>query len=314
MRRKMWQKDPPLPARAPAGCQADDGMNRLDLLKPTRIGGLRIRNRLVCAAQNGCFDEQGELFEWAARSRGAFGLCLLEAGGVHPSSCTGPALFGDDPPEFFNAIARAAKSDDMRLFQRLSHGGHLFPSFRGDAPWAVSARPGPTGITGRAMSPAEIQEVRFGYVSAALMCQASGLDGVEISVCNGNLIQQFLSPAHNDRRDHYGGSCENRSRFLFETLRAVRAAVGPDFVVGAGLGGDASGPADTDAPGLASRLLGQLESERLVDYVNHFAPMAARPPDGARLPWVLTTRCLSLDHAADFISSGSADLVAFMPR
>jgi 2,4-dienoyl-CoA reductase-like NADH-dependent reductase (Old Yellow Enzyme family) len=285
-------------------------MKRLELLKPFRIGTMAIRNRLVCAQQECYFGADGEPFDWAEQARGAFGLCLLEAGSVHRSSGIAPALFGDTAPRLVQSIVRSLESDDTRVIQRLTHGGHLVPSFDGRPPWGVSSRPGPTGRAAKAMTPEEILELRLSFVSSALMCQEWGLDGVEVTVCSGNLMQQFLSPACNDRTDHYGGSYANRSRFLFETLRAVRAAVGPDFVVGIGLGRDPSLP---DASGqMASVLLDHLDSEKLVDYIEHFEPAAARPSGTVTLPRVLTTDCRSLDDAAGIIASGRADLVGFI--
>jgi 2,4-dienoyl-CoA reductase (NADPH2) len=155
----------------------------------------------------------------------------------------------------------------------------------------------------------EVRELRLSFVSAALLCQEGGLDGIEITACSGNLIQQFLSPVSNHRVDDYGGSFANRARFLFETIRAVRAAVGPDFVVGIGLGKDSSTPG---APGaMASELLAHLDSEQLIDYVELFEPTAPRPSGAGGLPRVLSGRCTSLDDAGALIAAGRADLVGF---
>lgn len=286
-------------------------MNLLELLKPIEIGNQTIRNRLVGMAQEQCFDEHGELQDWAECARGAFGLCLLKAGSVHPSSGLEPTLFGHGALALFKSIARRGDADQTLVIQRLTHGGNLFTSFGGDVPWGVSARRGPTGLVAKPMTADEILEIRLAYVSAALMCQEAGLAGVAISACSGNLIQQFLSPLHNDRRDAYGGSVENRSRFLFETLRAVRAAVGPDFIVGASLGKDTLTPEDPDD--LSTSLLRQLESERLLDFVELYAPIrrAARAQDD--LPRVLSCHYADLREAADYIVSGRADLVCYCP-
>jgi 2,4-dienoyl-CoA reductase-like NADH-dependent reductase (Old Yellow Enzyme family) len=273
-------------------------MKRLDV--PIRIGGMTVRNRLVCAGQGGYSDGIGELF----------GLCLLDAGSVHRSSGISPALFGEDAPHLIEGVVRGLQKDDVRAIQRLTHGGHLVPAFDGQPPWGVSNRPGPTGITPKAMTQQDILELRLSFVSAALTCQECGLDGVEIAVCSGNLMQQFLSPLWNDRTDHYGGSDANRSRFLFETIRAVRAAVGPSFIVGIGLGKD---PWDPDDPGaMASVLLAHLESERLVDYVEHFEPAMPQPPGLTGLPRVFTGHCTTVDDAVSIIASGRADLVGFV--
>jgi 2,4-dienoyl-CoA reductase-like NADH-dependent reductase (Old Yellow Enzyme family) len=286
-------------------------MKRLELLKPIRIRGMTVRNRLVCAEEACLFGGDGEVSDEAQGSRGAFGLCLLQAGSIHRSSAISPALFADDAPRRIERIVRNLRRDDVRGIQRLTHAGHLAPAFEGQPPWSVSARPGPTGITAKAMTREDILELRFSFVSAALMCQEWGLDGVEITVCSGNLMQQFLSPQWNDRTDHYGGSDGNRSRFLFETIRAVRAAVGPDFVMGIGLGKDSSAPGAPEA--MASALLADLESERLVDYVEHFQPAPPRQSGASGLLRIFTGPCTSTSDAASIIASGRADLVAFAP-
>src|SRR3989304_2395125 len=77
-----------------------------------------------------------------------------------------------------------------------------------------------------------IEEVVAGYAAAARRVQAAGLDGVEIVASHGYLPAQFLNPRLNVRTDRYGGSPENRLRFLRDVIAAVRAEVGRDFVVG----------------------------------------------------------------------------------
>ena len=69
------------------------------------------------------------------------------------------------------------------------------------------------------------------YADAAERVQAGGLDGLEIE-CYGHLVDQFWSPLTNQRDDEYGGALDNRTRFAFEVLRAIRDRVGPEFIVG----------------------------------------------------------------------------------
>ena len=77
-----------------------------------------------------------------------------------------------------------------------------------------------------------IDEMVEAFAAAARRCRDGGLDGVDLHASSGYLIEQFLSPANNIRTDEYGGSLENRMRFLMEILEAIRAEVGYDYCVG----------------------------------------------------------------------------------
>ena len=79
------------------------------------------------------------------------------------------------------------------------------------------------------MTKAQIEEVAEAFAEGARRAKEAGLDGLEIHGANGYVFTQFLSSAINDRDDEYGGSLENRARFLLETVRAIRQRVGDDF-------------------------------------------------------------------------------------
>ena len=79
------------------------------------------------------------------------------------------------------------------------------------------------------MTMADISEVVAAFAEGARRARDAGLDGVELHGANGYLITQFLSSAINDRKDEYGGSLENRARFVLDIVRAIRARVGRDF-------------------------------------------------------------------------------------
>jgi 2,4-dienoyl-CoA reductase-like NADH-dependent reductase (Old Yellow Enzyme family) len=87
------------------------------------------------------------------------------------------------------------------------------------------------------MTRAEIAEYVETMVETALNLQAAGGDGVELFAAQGYLLHEFLSPSTNWREDDYGGSLENRARFLVEAIRAIRAAAGPDFLIGVRMNG-----------------------------------------------------------------------------
>ncbi|MHA0035967.1 oxidoreductase [Deinococcus sp. PESE-38] len=101
---------------------------------------------------------------------------------------------------------------------------------------APSALPYPGSMarafeTPRALTVPEIHDLTARFARSARLAQRAGFGGVQLHAAHGYLMSQFLSPRHNVREDEYGGSLENRMRFLLETFDAVRAAVGPHFPV-----------------------------------------------------------------------------------
>jgi 2,4-dienoyl-CoA reductase-like NADH-dependent reductase (Old Yellow Enzyme family) len=256
---------------------------------------------------------------------------VLEASSVHPSSRLHVALFGKAIVPSLKRLMEAVRPHGMRVFQQLWHGGNLYPAFDGSPPWAISNRPGYWGMVGKVMSLREIAELRQAFVDAALNCQEGGIDGVEIHACHGYVFHQFLSPYYNTRDDEYGGSFENRSRFLFETARAIRKAVRPDFVVGVRLGA-------SQAPGGVSEednkiIVRQLEAEGLIDFVSvsrgdyfrmdtmvgsmqnplgYELPSTADIASAATVPRILTGRFRTLEEADQILREGSADLISMV--
>ena len=84
----------------------------------------------------------------------------------------------------------------------------------------------------RALTQEEIREIVQRFATTAAIAQEAGFAGVQIHAAHGYLISQFLSPHHNQRTDEYGGSLENRMRFLEEVYEAIRQKTGPDFPIG----------------------------------------------------------------------------------
>jgi len=134
--------------------------------------------------------------------------------------------------------AAAAKTAGNLAIVQLSHPGRQQQRGRGrpvapsevrlDGPIVAFARP-------RALTETEIRELIAKFAAAAKLAVDGGFDGVELHAAHGYLISQFLSPAVNRRTDRWGGDLEGRSRFLLETVAAVREAVGPGRIVAAKL-------------------------------------------------------------------------------
>jgi N-ethylmaleimide reductase len=174
----------------------------------------------------------------------------------------------------------------------------------------------------REMTEADIARARDEYVTASKNAIDAGFDGVELHGANGYLLEQFLSPGTNQRTDGYGGSIENRIRFVLEVVQAVAAAIGGDRV-GIRLspyGVNAGMPqyAETDATHLL--LVEKLAATgiQFVHVVDHSAMGAPAVPaelkDGMRKAWPRTFILTGgFDHAsADAaLKAGKADLVGF---
>lgn len=209
--------------------------------------GQVLPNRLAKAAMTeGLADPQGrptpELDRLYA-AWGAGGSGLLLSGNVHVDADhlerPGNVIL-DRPADgaMLDALRRwtgAAKAGGAQFWAQISHAGRQTMKPVNPHPKAPSAvklgLPGgqfgePVALTG-----AEIADLIAHFANAAASCEQGGFDGVQIHAAHGYLISQFLSPRSNLREDEWGGSLENRARFLLEVVRAVRAAVGPTFAV-----------------------------------------------------------------------------------
>ncbi|HEY0281531.1 MAG TPA: NADH oxidase, partial [Rhizomicrobium sp.] len=139
-------------------------------------------------------------------------------------------------------LAAAGKSGGAHFWAQLSHTGRQVDAAFNPAPLAPSAveldvirGAGFNFAEPRAMTESQIERAigQFGF--AARQVREAGFTGVTLHAAHGYLISQFLSPLSNRRKDKWGGSLENRARFLMAVLAAVREAVGPGFPIGAKL-------------------------------------------------------------------------------
>lgn len=212
---------------------------RLDrLFSPLRIRDTQIRNRILSTghqtflAQGGVPGEDMIAYH-AARARGGAGLIIVESARFHASSFTdSPELIltSDDAIPGYRALARAVHGHGARIFGQLSHSGRVSRRIRGglrDIAFAPSAVPDHRFHTMPREMPTEMVEDLVAACGAAAGRMAeAGLDGVELVASHALLFAQFLNPRTNLRTDRYGGSAENRLRFLAECLGAARAAIG----------------------------------------------------------------------------------------
>jgi 2,4-dienoyl-CoA reductase-like NADH-dependent reductase (Old Yellow Enzyme family) len=313
------------------------------LFSPLRVGGLTLRNRIVSTAHSTGLTEGNEIGDrliayYAARARGGVGLIITGSTSVHPNSTSKlmPALanWDDSIIEPYRKLAGAVHPHGTRIFAQLNHAGALSGAAgkagRVVAPSALDSELGTE--TPHALDADEIDEIVKAFAAAAMRAKVAGLDGVELHGGHGNLIQQFLSPLTNKREDSYGGSLENRMRFGLAVVRAVRATVGPDFVVGLRLSAeeDHAGGLTLDVTRVIARAM--VEAGRL-HYINvtsgsdlsawsqanHYAPMYVRSGHMRRLargirevvsvPVICVGRIVDPRDAEAILEAGDADLV-----
>jgi 2,4-dienoyl-CoA reductase-like NADH-dependent reductase (Old Yellow Enzyme family) len=206
-------------------------------------------NRIVKAAMTeGLADPAGRATEAHMRlyerwARGGTGLLLTGNIQIDLRSLERPGNVRIDGPQdreqmaWLRGFAYAGRVGGGHIWAQLSHSGRQAVASCCPAPVAPSAvrmvgsaygdQPPP-----RALGEDEILELVERFGAAAATCREAGFTGVQIHGAHGYLVNQFLSPATNLRTDAWGGPLVNRARFLIAVLRAVRAAVGPDFPVG----------------------------------------------------------------------------------
>lgn len=145
----------------------------------------------------------------------------------------GPA--DDNMMAALTSWAQAATRNGNHFWAQISHGGRQTQTNVNKHPKAPSAVATslPGGQFGQpvALKTEEIEELVGRFALAAKTCKAAGFTGAQIHAAHGYLLSSFLSPIANIREDEYGGSLQNRARFLLETVNAMRAAVGPEFPI-----------------------------------------------------------------------------------
>ncbi|XGA80288.1 dimethylglycine demethylation protein DgcA [Halomonas sp. CH40] len=222
------------------------------IFQPIEIGKLTIRNRVVSTAHaevhatDGGMTTERYVRYYEEKAKGGCGLCI----------CGGSSVVSIDSPQGWWSSVNLSTDRIIPHFQNLAdavhkHGGkimiqitHMGRRSRWDGfdwPTLVS----PSGIrepvhrsTCKTIEEEEIWRIVGDFAQAARRAKEGGLDGVELSAVHQHLIDQFWSPRVNKRTDQWGGSFENRMRFGMEVLKAVRAEVGDDFVVGMRICGD----------------------------------------------------------------------------
>ncbi len=137
----------------------------------------------------------------------------------------------------FKKWAKAGTQNNTHLWPQLNHPGKQVPDFLSKEPVAPSVIPLQDGLAAnfklpKALSELEIHDIINKFALSARLSKEVGFSGVQIHGAHGYLVNQFLSNRHNQRTDQWGGSLENRMRFVLEIYRAIRKQVGEGFPVG----------------------------------------------------------------------------------
>ncbi|MEM7023623.1 MAG: NADH:flavin oxidoreductase [Pseudomonadota bacterium] len=213
------------------------------LLQPFELKHLTLKNRIMSTAHEPAYSEDG-------LPKDRYRLYHVEKakGGIALTMTAGSAVVAPDSPPAFGNL-HAYRDDIVPWLRRLTddcheHGAAVMIQIThlgrrtswNDADWLPVLAASPIREPAHRSFPKEAEDwdiarITRDYADAAARMQAAGLDGIEIEAY-GHLLDGFWSPATNRRDDAYGGSLDNRLRFTFEVLAAIRASVGSEFIVG----------------------------------------------------------------------------------
>lgn len=220
------------------------------LFQPMMIGPMEVKNRIVMSAMDpgfgidddGCVTEQ--LIQYLVeRARSEPGMIVTGANPVHPLGTYDPntiravPLWDEKVMPSLERMVKAVRAYDVRFGAQLVHAGLAHLPQAAVCPSAIPELV-KMGLPVREATKNDLAEYVQSFATAADHCQRVGFDFMEIHGGHGYLINTFLTPFYNRRSDEYGGSFENRIRFLLEVIRAVRQRLGREVPIGVRVNGD----------------------------------------------------------------------------
>ncbi len=223
-------------------------MKNFKLFESIKVGSMELKNRVVMAPMTRCRaigNVPNALMATYYKQRSGAGLIVTE--GTSPSVnglgyARIPGLFSKEQVEGWKLTTSAVHSEGAKIFVQFMHSGRISHPLNMPenaqvlAPSAVKA----AGqmwtdqemmqdfVVPKAMTAEDLVQTKNEFVLAAKNAIKAGFDGVELHSANGYLLEQFLSPISNIRTDEYGGSIENRCRFVLETAKAVAEVIGKE--------------------------------------------------------------------------------------
>jgi N,N-dimethylglycine/sarcosine dehydrogenase len=316
------------------------------LFSPIRLGPFTAKNRIVSTPHGAAFGEKGGVTDRYIRyhEEKAKGGCavvmMFGSSSVHPTSVNdwGEVNNHDDSiiPQF-QRMSEAIHRHGALCLSQISHRGRRGHSWYSGVPlWAPSAtREERHREWPHVMTRAEIREVIDAWAAAAVRLKRGGYDGCDLPFYGGHLVENFLSPLSNHRTDEYGGSLDNRLRLALEVVRAVREAVGRDFIVGVRHTADqfvpgGLGPEEQlevarriDALGMVDYFTVSGSSTETLRYEAMVTPslyhphglyndLAAATRAVVRVPVIVSGRIVTAEQAEAALAAGTCDLVGMV--
>ncbi len=320
------------------------------LLEPIQVGSMTLKNRIklpamaVAMADDGAVGDKLKYF-YAERAKGGAALIGI--------SCTATRLLDDPMLGLYDDRFIPGLKTLVDIVHE--HGAKVYAQMGVGYSWAFGDGPveivSPSGITAsgkrgtpfrmggpyeptlpRALTIEEIGQIIDAYGQGALRAKQAGFDAVEIIASVGYVISQFLSPRTNKRTDIYGGSLENRMRFLLEIIKQIRTTTGTEFPITCRLSGadllegEGYGLEDTQQIATALEKAGVAEIDVMAGWHNASVPMIqTQVPQGAwvylaegvkrvvQIPVAAGTQIQDVEVAERVIAQGKADMV-YMAR
>jgi N-ethylmaleimide reductase len=310
------------------------------LFSPYRLGPIDLQNRMVMAPMTRNRAGQGNvptpLNATYYQQRASAGLIVAESAQVSPQGVSYPATPGihtDEQVAGWKLVVEAVHKKGGKIFLQLCHGGRIsHPSLQPNgalpvAPSAIAAQGQLFTFSGmqdfvvpRALEAKEIPGIVADFAEGALRARVAGFDGIELHAASGYLLDQFLRDGSNQRTDSYGGSVQNRVRFLREVTEAVISVWGAERVgVRFSPVSDFNSMTDSDPHatfGYAAEVMQQLN----VGYLHVVDPVGPDAAPGPRITLTIRNKYhgtlianggYDLQSGNAVIASGEADLVSF---
>ena len=311
------------------------------LFSPFTIKSTEIRNRIFSTGHDtylpvGGLPSDALIAYQRARARGGAGLIVIQVVGVHETARYTDALLmgtSDDCIAPFRRLFDAIHAEGTKAFVQLFHAGRELlgrPDGVLQPAYAPSHSPSERfHVIPREMSTAMIGEIVDGFGQAARRMAAAGADGVEMLASHGYLPSQFMNPNVNRRTDQYGGTLDNRLRFIREAIAAARAEVPPEFIVGMRMSGDEydqDGLSEDDSVAIARALAPELDylnviagtsasasgaahiAPSMANTHGYVAPFARKVKQTVGKPVFVAGRINQPQIAEEILSSGAADM------